>query len=401
MLVHRVIARLNIGGPAMHVVNLAMGLDRTGDFRTRLLAGSITADEGDMTYYARERGVEVTELHALSRLLSPVADLRILWTLYRIFRRERPDIVHTHTAKAGALGRLAAFLARVPLRFHTFHGHVLGGDYFSAPITRSFLEVERQLARITTRIVVLTDKQKKEMAGALRVAPDETFAVVPLGLELSRFRDVDRGKARRVTRTALDIGREEPVVGIVGRLVPVKNHELLFDSVPRLEHLLGRRVKILVVGSGLREGELGEYAEAVGIADRIVWLGWRRDLAELYPAMDVLALTSLDEGTPVAVLEALAAGTPVAARSVGGVPEVLEGLSLARLLPHATPEGVAEGLAEWLEKALAHGFAEEEVEAVRRRVAERYSTERLAGDMAALYVRELEEAGLTPGAGGR
>lgn len=389
VLVHRVIARLNVGGPAMHVVNLALGLDRGGAFRTRLIAGSITGDEGDMGYYARERGVEVTALPELSRLVSPLNDLKNLLALYRLFRRERPTIVHTHTAKAGTLGRLAAWLAGVPVRIHTFHGHVLGGDYFSAPVTRFYLEVERQMARISSRLVVLTERQREEMARELGVAPRDRFTVIPLGLELERFGEVDREAARRESRALLGLKADETVVGIVGRLVPVKNHELLFRAQPLLEGALGRPVTILVVGAGLREKELRQYAEGLGISDNVRWLGWRQDLPDLYPAMDALALTSFDEGTPVAVLEALAAGTPIAARAVGGVPEVLEGVAGARLVTEATPEAMAEGLAE----VLRARPPAEEVEEVREAVVRRFSVERLCRDMEALYRRELARLG--------
>ncbi|MGW8267249.1 MAG: glycosyltransferase [Longimicrobiales bacterium] len=390
ILVHRVIARLNIGGPALHVVNLSEGLDRTGVFRTRLIAGRVTEDEGDMGYYARERGVEVKELPALSRLVNPVSDLRTLWSLYRLFRRERPDIVHTHTAKAGTLGRLAAFFARVPVRIHTFHGHVLGGGYFSSPLTRLYLGIERQLARISQRLVVLTESQKAEMAEGLRIAPPAAFAVIPLGLELDPFAEVVRPLARRRTREALGIGCDEVVVGIVGRLVPVKNHELLFRAHRILEGILGKKVRILVVGSGLRERELRKLAEELGTHDRISWLGWRQDLHEIYPAMDALALTSMDEGTPVAVLEALASGTPVAARAVGGVPEVLKGVVLARLIPGDTPEVVASALRDALSLEIEESASTE----IRHQVRDRFATARMVSDISTLYRAELDAAGL-------
>ena len=172
----------------MHVVHLAEALDPTR-FRTRLITGHITENEGDMTYYARERGVEVTEITGMSRLLSPLKDLRSFLTLLRIFRRERPTIVHTHTAKAGTVGRLAAMAAGVPVIMHTFHGHVLGGLYFSRIKTRLFLEIERRLARSTDTLVVLTHDQAREMAEDLRLAPPERFAVIPLGLNLRPFAD--------------------------------------------------------------------------------------------------------------------------------------------------------------------------------------------------------------------
>jgi glycosyltransferase involved in cell wall biosynthesis len=285
---------------------------------------------------------------------------------------------------------------------HTFHGHVLGGDYFSPVVTRVFLEVERQLARWTRRIVVLTEGQKEEMTGRLRVAPEERFAVIPLGLELEPFREVDRSEARRETRAALGIEADEVVVGTVGRLVPVKNHELLFEALPPLEEILGRRVRVLVVGSGLREAELRHHAARVGIGERVLWLGWRRDLPRLYPAMDALALTSFDEGTPVAVLEALASGTPVAARAVGGVPEILRGMPRSILVEGDTPGDMARGLARVLtrqedgegEEETVEAGHEEAAETLRRAVARRYSVDRLARDMEALYREALEEVGV-------
>ena len=395
VLVHRVIARLNVGGPAQHVVHLAQGLDATGRFRTRLVAGSVSETEGDMAWYARERGVDVTFLPELSRAPRPAADLRALAALVRLFRRERPAVVHTHTAKAGTLGRLAAILAGVPVRIHTFHGHVLGGDYFSSRVTRAYLEVERQLARGTSRLVVLTEAQRREMAETLRVAPPERFAVVPLGLELEPYAAMDRAAAREATRRDLGIGPDEAVVGIVGRLVPIKRHELLLDALAALNGRPGApAARCLVVGAGERQADLQAYAASRGLGDAVRWLGWRSDLPPLYAAMDVLALTSRDEGTPVAVLEALAAGTSVVARAVGGVPEVLRGGCLGTLVDADDPAGFAAALARTLPTPVGEGRGPVPDGAVRRSVADRYSVSRLVGDVAALYAAELRRAGV-------
>lgn len=379
-LVHRVIARLNVGGPAMHVVNLTQGLDGLGGFRTRLIAGSVPATEGDMSWYAAERGVDVTLLPEMSREISAVDDVRSLLALWRLFRRERPRVVHTHTAKAGTLGRMAALLAGVPVRVHTYHGHVLGGGYFPPWKTRIFLAIERWLARFTSRLVVLTEGQADEMANTLRVAPREKFAVVPLGLELERFVGSDRGSDARVrARRALGIPEDARAVGIVGRLVPIKNHELFLEALAEAPSLLG-----VVVGGGEREAELKEMAARLGVAERVIWLGWRQDLPAIYPALDALALTSHDEGTPVAVLEALAAGVPVVARDVGGVGEVLAGAGTGTLIPQeAGPDVWAQAL-----EAAVDGPGLDQ--AVRRAVAERYSVARLARDMARLYAAELK-----------
>ncbi|MSR36654.1 MAG: glycosyltransferase [Gemmatimonadetes bacterium] len=385
ILVHRVIARLNVGGPALHVVNLVRGLDEHG-FRTRLIVGGLEREEGDMSWYARERGVHPTVLAAMARELRPARDFGVVLALRRLFSGDGPAIVHTHTAKAGALGRAAAAWAGVPVRIHTFHGHVLGGDYFSSARTRLFLEVERQLARASSRLIVLTRAQRRDMVERLEIADDSRFAVIPLGLELDRFRAVRPLEARGSARAALGIAPDERVVGIVGRLVPVKNHELMLDAFARLARSPGAPWRLVVVGGGEeRERELRERSRRLGIEGRVLWLGWRQDLDKLYPAMDVAALTSHDEGTPVALLEALAAGVPVAARAVGGVAEVLEEGRLGILVE----EDDAIEMAAAIERAVARPVDD----ATRDRVVARFSVRRLCADMAALYREELERAG--------
>ena len=320
-----------------------------------------------MTYYARERSVEVTEIAGISRLLSPVRDLRSFLKLLWIFRRERPAVVHTHTAKAGTVGRLAAMAAGVPVIIHTFHGHVLGGLYFSRLKTRFFLGIERRLARVTDRLVVLTHDQAREMAEDLRVAPADRFAVIPLGLDLHPFADVDRAEARSRVRAELGIDEDRPVVGIVGRLVPVKNHELLFDAMALLSDRLDPAPHLIVVGSGEREPMLRSYANERGLDDKVHWLGWRRDLPQVFPAFDATALTSFDEGTPVSLIESLASGTPVVSVAVGGVPEILEGGELGCLVHSASDHEVAGAL----ESVLTSPPSREDVERAQKLVLER------------------------------
>lgn len=375
-----------MGGPALHVVNLARGLVPHG-FRTELISGSLEKDEGDMSWYARERGVEPTFVPALARELRPARDLGTLFDLRKRFRSARPAVVHTHTAKAGTLGRIAAAWADVPVRIHTFHGHVLGGDYFSERRTRLFLEIERQIARVSSRLIVLTRAQRSDMTERLRIADARKFAIVPLGLDLAPFRAVDPGRDRAAARAELGLPADDRVVGIVGRLVPVKNHELMLDAFARLcARADGVSWRLLVVGGGdERAAALRARADRLGVGDRVRWLGWRSDLPRLYPAMDVVALTSRDEGTPVALIEALAAGVPVAATAVGGVPEVLREGRLGELFERPEADAVAAGI----ERALRR----EVPAAARDEVGERYSVERLCADMADLYREELGKAG--------
>ncbi len=388
VLIHRVIARLNIGGPAMHVVHLTKGLN-TGYFKTRLIAGEVEATEGDMRYYAEERGVEIVHVRRMARSLRPWQDFRTFCTLYLMFRKEKPWIVHTHTAKAGAVGRLAACLARVPIRIHTYHGHVLGGEYFSGSKTGMFVRVERMLAKITRRLVVLTASQADEMADDLHIAPRDKFAVIPLGLDLGRFARMDRKAARDKTRQELGLTPTQLVIGTIGRLVPVKNHDLLLYAHALLCERMDPAPKLLVVGSGERSGELKRLCARLEISDHVMWLGWRDKLEDILPAMDVLALTSHNEGTPVAVIEAMASDVPVVARAVGGVAEVLDSGRLGRLVWDAEPAAFADALQEMLEE----GPEPTSVEAARRYALDHFCVERLLHDVKGLYLEELGGGG--------
>lgn len=366
----------------MHVVLLTVGLPARG-FASRLLAGRVTEDEGDMEYYARDRGVELLRVPGLDRRLRPFALLGAFLFLYRTFRRDRPEVVHTHTAMAGAVGRAAAILARVPVRVHTYHGHVLGGEYFSGGATALFLRIERLLGRWTHALVALTDAQADEMATGLRIAPRDRFAVIPLGLDLERFRLLEPVRAlfREKLRSELGIPLGARVIGIVGRLVPVKNHELLLEAFRLLAESTGSDLILVVVGGGEREEELRALAQELGIADRVRWMGWQRDVPEIYPALDVLALTSRDEGTPVAVIEALAAGVSVVARAVGGVSRVLEGGKWGALVHESDPDAFAKALAVCLEARPDP----EARDAASARARDRFGEQRLLREVGSLY----------------
>lgn len=345
-----------------------------------------------MAYAADEAGVRYQRVPGLATRAGWLADLKALWWLYRRMRRDRPHIVHTHTAKAGALGRLAAALARVPVRIHTFHGHVLGGGYFSARTTAAYRFIERALARLTTRLIVLSPKQHEELSETLRVADRDRFDIVPLGLDLEPFSTLDRSAERDATRNSLGIPLDAWVVASIGRLVPIKNHSLLlraFAEAVRSDP--GRRWVLLVAGDGDPQyrSELVALAKRQGIEADVLWLGWRRDLPELLAASDVFALTSDDEGTPVAMIEALTAGTVVVARAVGGVGDVAEAT------PHAivvdTDDPIRIGRA--MKRAQALNLGEASVVEARADVARRYARDRLVGDLVALYQSAAESAG--------
>ncbi len=371
----RIIARLNVGGPAIHVSLLSAGLNH-GRYHTTLVAGSIGEHEGDMSYLAASYGVQPVFLPELGREIGWKNDVRALKQLMRLMRREKPDIVHTHTAKAGTLGRLAAMAAGVPVKVHTFHGHVFH-SYFSPRKTRIFLAIERFLARRTDRIIVLSEQQAHEIADVYQVAPREKLSIIPLGFDLDGFLSAEQHRGK--LRAELGLPSDALIVSIVGRLVPVKNHRLFFEMARRVAAELPHAY-FVIVGDGELRSALEE--EAASLGDRAHFLGWRRDLPVIYADSDVVALTSVNEGTPVALIEAMASGTPVVATRVGGVPDIVyNGETGIVVEPHN-----ADALTAAVRELLSNSAQREKLGAAGRdSVRERFDKQRLIEDVTQLY----------------
>jgi len=378
--VMRIIARLNVGGPAIHTALLTRGLE-DGEFHSLLVTGTVGEHEGDMSYVARGMGIEPTVIPEIGRELSWRNDLSAFWKLLRLIRAFRPRIVHTHTAKAGAIGRAAAVLAGVPIRVHTYHGNVLRG-YFGPVKTRLFLWIERLLGRFTQRGVAISELQRDELCDEFHVIPRRRCQVIPLGFDLAPFAAAEgrRGELRR----ELGIPADRPLIGIVGRLVPIKNHELFFDAAQRVRAV--RDVGLVVVGDGELRAALERRAAERGLSDRTVFLGWRRDLEVIYADLDLVALTSINEGTPVAVIEAMASARPVVATRVGGVADVVEHERTGLLVPAGDAPAFARSTLRLLgDPALAERLGRE----ARPRALARYGSERLVRDVRQLYDRLL------------
>jgi len=334
----RVIARLNVGGPAQHAILLTAGLDRTR-FHTTLITGVVGRDEGDLSPAARARGVEPVVIPELGRAIHPMRDLVALGKLVRVLRQIRPDLVHTHTAKAGTLGRVAGRLAGVPTSLHTFHGHVLEG-YFSWPATQLFLGIERALARQTDRIITVSPRLRQAIL-AMGIGQPEQVVVVPLGLELDRFLRTPPAPAG--LRPALHLTPGIPLLGIVGRLAPIKDHPALFRALTLLE-AGSQAPHLVVVGDGERREELGRLADELGLASRIHFLGWRSDLEAILAELDMVICSSRNEGTPVALIEAMAAGVPVVSTDVGGVGDLVVHDETGWLVPPGDPPALARAI---------------------------------------------------------
>lgn len=343
----RIIARLNIGGPARQVCLLHERLH--DEFETVLITGQLDQGEGDMSsLLASERGVH--HIGSMSRPIRLWSDVTALLQMLRILRNERPDIVHTHTAKAGALGRVAAVLAGVPIRVHTYHGHVFHG-YFSPFVTRLFIWIERSLNRFTSAVIAISPSQRAELVQTYGVvAPDKTH-VVPTGFDFSSLPE----KFPQTVTT----------VGWAGRLTGIKGIDLLAEVISRTAVELPR-LKFMIAGDGPERAKLERLP-----TNNFKLLGWQRDMAAFWNDCDVALLTSLNEGTPASLIEAMATGKPFVATDVGGI------LDIAGITGPLASHG-------------AHGFLCQDVNcilAALKRLADDPALARTMGESASAFAR--------------
>jgi glycosyltransferase involved in cell wall biosynthesis len=381
----RVIARLNVGGPAIQAITLSRLLNERG-YETRLIRGREEPREGSMDALAHEYGVTPIGLPTLKRAIG-LADVAAFVFLAREIRAWRPQILHTHTAKAGALGRTAALLAggrRPPVIVHTFHGHVLTG-YFSGPVSAAFTWIERLLARFTTCLISVSEEVRADLI-RLRVAPPDRIVVLPLGFDLSRFDvpDEERRRRRETFRRSLGIPPEARLVTLVGRLEPIKR----VDRFLRVANLVETPVetRFLVVGDGALREELQQSAEVASLGDRLLWAGLRHDMPDVYFASDVVAVTSDNEGTAVTAIEAHAAGLPVVTTRVGGMSSIVVDGITGYVVASADESGFASALARLLDDPAALSALGS---AGKERVGRLFALDRLVSDIDALYRRLL------------
>ena len=328
MKILRIIARLNVGGPARHVVWLTEDLN-DGEFESVLIAGTVPKGEESMNYIAEEHGVRPVFIEEMSRELSP-KDVISLFKIYREIRRQRPDVIHTHTAKAGTVGRAAAMLykwttlgrQRVKV-VHTFHGHVFH-SYYGRGKTRIFITIEKILARLATdRIVVISPQQRQEIHETFGIGQASQFEIVPLGIDVDALAYSDEKRNR--FRKEINANDDEIVVGFVGRLTEIKDVSLYLQMAAMVREDAGSasRVRFVVVGDGHLRPELEREARELELGETIQFLGNRTDTDVIYSGLDIVALTSRNEGTPLSLIEAMAAGRPVISTAVGGVRDLL------------------------------------------------------------------------------
>ena len=370
------IARLNVGGAALSVLELA-AQQRAAGHDVLVVAGRVPPGEASMEHIAGELRVPSLHLPALQRDISPTSDAAAVRSLRDLIRRRKPDVLHTHTSKAGATGRLASALsgsARPRAVVHTFHGHVLRG-YFSPAQERVYRVAERLLARACDRLIAVSNVVRDELV-ALRVAPPEKFAVIPYGFDLdARVRRDD--ETRRVKRLELGVSDDDFVVGWAGRLTAVKRPLDLITTIAAVDGSM-----LVLAGDGELRPDVEALAARLGVVDRVRFLGYVEDMGSWYVAFDAFLLTSLNEGSPVVAVEAQAAGVPVVATDAGGTRSIVHDQETG----YVVPVGAVDELAAALTRLRDDGVLRARLGSTgAERTRREFAIERMASDIQALY----------------
>lgn len=390
----RILNRLAVGGPVLNATYLTRYMQP--DFETLLVVGEKEGHEKNADHITTQLGIDYVTINGMGRSINPTSDYFAYQKLRKLIREFKPDILHTHAAKPGALGRLAAKAEGVPVVLHTFHGHVFH-SYFSSAKTKFFLQTERFLARRSDAIIAISEQQRKELVEDFRIAPPEKFHVVPLGFDLDRFQTGQEEKRQSFRQ---EFGLEDDVIaiGIIGRLVPVKNHGLFLNALQHVLQQTSRKVKAFVIGDGETRSALEEQAAASGIVfstekstahpHPLVFTSWRSDIDRINAGLDIICLTSFNEGTPVSLIEAQAANKPIVSTKVGGIADIVVEGQTALLSDVKDQEGFSQHLLRLIEDdALRNRLGSNS----RSHVMQRFSYQRLVTDMSALYKQLLQK----------
>ncbi len=351
----RIINRLNIGGPTFNAAYLTKYL--SPEFETLLVSGTIDDGETSSEYILEELGIKPIYIPEMQRPIRPHKDRKAYLKIKQIIHDFKPDIVHTHAAKAGALGRLAAANLKVPVILHTFHGHVFH-SYFHPLITKAFIQIERYLAKKSSKIIAISELQKKELSQDFKICSEHKIAVIPNGFDLDRFQQNYEFK-RTHFRNQYHIPQNMLTIGIIGRLAPIKNHEMFLKSIAILKNLTEIPFMALIIGDGELRQNLENLCNTLHLPfarldkndkpQLVNFTSWIKAIDYANAGLDIIALTSLNEGTPVSLVEAQAAGNPIVTTNVGGVADIVIHEKAGFLTPPNQPEPFANALKILLE----------------------------------------------------
>ena len=383
----RIINRLNLGGPTFNAAYLSKYLEP--EFETLLVSGMKDDAEESSEFIVKNLDLHPVYIPEMYRELNPFRDYKSYFKLRKIIADYKPDIVHTHAAKAGAIGRLAAAHAGVPVILHTFHGHIFH-SYFSPLKTRMFLEIERYLAKRTTKIITLSQIQKRELSEQFKIAPASKFEIIQLGFDLSKF-ETNQPEKRKQFRAEYNLDENEVAIGIVGRLVPIKNHTLFLKAIKIVADKTDQKIRVFIIGDGEERQAIEQLATTLNLKfnnsnlkekNILTFTSWIKNIDVSNAGMDIIALTSNNEGTPVSLIEAQASSKPIVSTNVGGIEDIVIAGETALLSIVGDEIAFADNLLKLVNsQELRQKMSERGSEFVR----EKFSYQRLCHDMAKLY----------------
>ncbi len=389
----RILNRLIIGGPAINATYLTKYM--APEFETMLVIGGKDDHEQDADHLSMDLGIEPVVVPEMKRDISPMNDGYAYRKVKELIEKFRPDIVHTHAAKSGVIGRLAADACKVPVIVHTFHGHVFH-SYFSKMKSNTFIQIERYLAKKSTGIIAISDIQKQELAHQYKICPEDKIQIIPLGLDLDKFQkhqDVKRAEFRK----RFQITDDEIAIGIIGRVVPVKNHSMFVRAAKRILAQTNHPVRFIVIGDGDMRPQLEQEFKDAGIdyayypeeqrAATAICTSWQTDMDVVLAGMDIVALTSHNEGTPVSLIEAQAASRPVVSTNVGGVADVVADNQCGYITEPDNEELFAEAVLRFVENEDKRAYFGSQG---RKFVQGKYSYQRLVKDMSDYYYQLMD-----------
>jgi glycosyltransferase involved in cell wall biosynthesis len=389
----RIFNRLVVGGPVLNVTYLTKYM--APDFETLLVVGEKEGHEKSAEHLAKQLGIKFITIKGMGRSVNPASDYFAYRELKKLIKNFKPDIVHTHAAKPGAVGRLAAASEKVPVVVHTFHGHVFH-SYFNLAKTKFFINTERYLGKKSDAIIAISEQQRKELVQDFKIAPPEKFKVIPLGFDLDHFR-TDQDEKRKKFRKEFNLADDEIAIGIIGRLVPVKNHYLFMKAIKHVFDNTDKKVKAFIIGDGETRLDLENIAQEINISfstenspehtHPLVFTSWRSDVDVINAGLDIVCLTSFNEGTPVSLIEAQAANKPIVSTRVGGIADIVVEGDTALL----ADVNEADKFSDYLLQLVSNDELRKKMgENSHEHVVSRFSYQRLVADMSQLYYELLE-----------
>ncbi len=383
----QILNRLVIGGPLMTVLELAENLP---NFESILITGGKDDDEKEADHLIKTLNIKIIKVDEMKRSINPLLDYIAYNKIKKIIHDYKPDVVHTHAAKAGMIGRIAAKHCNVKVVVHTFHGHVFH-SYFGKTKTRLIIELERKLAGLSTGIIAISDQQKEEIGKVYRICSEDKIKIIPLGLDIDKF-SIAQKKKREIFRLQFLIEEDEVAIGIIGRIVPIKNHEFFIRLAQKISSITGKKLRFFIIGDGEARPAMEKVVQEYKLdytyypqekrKSYITCTSWILDIAVPMSGLDIVVLNSHNEGTPVSLIEAQAAGKPVVSSDVGGVRDVITNNKTGYLVQPGNMEQFVSYLLKLIDDPVLRRNAGEEG---RKLMKEKFSNQTMLNDTAAYF----------------